>query len=62
MRQPACLVILWYNGYSSIQSIFNGSNTFGAMKISSRQGSFEPVMVDYSARSGGFILTVLDFL
>ena len=38
-----------------IQSNFNGSNTFGTMQISSRQGKFEPVRVDYSARSGGLI-------
>ena len=30
-----------------IQSNFNGSNTFGTMKISSRQGYFEPMRVDY---------------
>ena len=38
-----------------IQSNFNGSNTFGTMQISSRQGKFEPMRVDYSARSGGLI-------
>ena len=38
-----------------IQSNFNGSNTFGTMKISLRQGQFEPVRVDESARSGGII-------
>ena len=38
-----------------IQSNFSGSNTFGTMKISSRQGSFEPLRVDYSASSGGLI-------
>ena len=39
-----------------IQSNFNGSNTFGTKKISSRQGEFEPMRVDYSVRSGGLIL------
>ena len=38
-----------------VQSNFNGSNTFGTMQISSRQVKFEPVRVDYSARSGGLI-------
>ena len=38
-----------------IQSNFNGSNTFGTMQISSRQGKFEPVRDDYSAKSGGLI-------
>ena len=33
-----------------IQSNFNGSNTFGTMKISSRLGEFEPMRVDKSAR------------
>ena len=36
-----------------IQSNFNGSNTFGTMKICSRQGEFEPLRVYYRARSGG---------
>ena len=40
---------------NNLQSNFNGSNTFGTMKISSRQGYFEPTRVDYSARSGGLI-------
>ena len=38
-----------------LQSNFNGSNTFGTMQISSRQGKFEPVRIDYSAKSGGLI-------
>ena len=38
-----------------ILSNFNGSNSFGTMQISSRQGKFKPVRVDYSARSGGLI-------
>ena len=40
-----------------VQSNFSGSNTFGTMKISSRQGLFESMRVDYSARSGGLIGT-----
>ena len=43
------------------QSNFNGSNTFGTMKISSRQGLFEPMRVDYSARSGGIIGIIFRF-
>ena len=31
------------------------SNTFGTMKISSRQGSFEPMSVNHCARSEGII-------
>ena len=38
-----------------IQSNFNGSNTFGTMKIWSRQGWFEPLRVYYRVRSGGII-------
>ena len=38
-----------------IQSNFSGSNTFGTKKISSRQGWFGPIRVNYSARSGGLI-------
>ena len=45
-----------------VPSNFNGLVTFGTMKISSRHGLFEPVTVDYSGRSGGFIGTLLDFL
>ena len=44
-----------------IQSNFNGSNTFRTMKISSRQGKFEPVRVDYSARSGRIIGIIFRF-
>ena len=40
---------------SYIQSNFNGSNIFGTMKISSRQGQFELMNVYHSARSGGII-------
>ena len=35
------------------QSNFNGSNTFGTMKICSRQGDFEPLRVYYRDRSEG---------
>ena len=46
----------YINEYKAdIQSNFSGSNTFGTMKISSRQGQFEPMRVDYSARSGGLM-------
>ena len=38
-----------------IQSNFNGSNIFGTMKISSRQGLFELMSVNHSARSGGIL-------
>ena len=44
-----------------IQSNFNGLNTFGTMKISSRQGYFEPMRVYNSARSGGIIRISLSF-
>ena len=40
---------------NNIQSNFNGSNTYGTMKISSRQGQFELVRVDYNTMSGGLI-------
>ena len=36
-----------------IQSNFNGSNTFGTMKICPRQGEFEPLRVYHRTRSGG---------
>ena len=36
-----------------LQLTFNGSNTFGTMKICSRQGQFEPSRVYYRAKSGG---------
>ena len=45
-----------------LQSNFNGSNTFGTMTISSRQGLFEPLRVYYRARSGGIIGVSLRFL
>ena len=49
-------VLIWI-----IQSNFNDSNTFGTMKISSRQGKFEPMRVGNSARSGGIIRISLIF-
>ena len=53
---------LFYNcEYICLQSNFNGSNTFGTMKISSRQGKFEPMRVDNSTRSGGLIRISLSF-
>ena len=36
-----------------LQSNFNGSNTFGTMKICSRQGEFEPLRLYYRDRSRG---------
>ena len=45
------------NSYN-VQSNFNGSNTFGTKKISSRQGWFELMRVDNCARSGGIIRAV----
>ena len=44
-----CIFIL------QIQSNLNGSNTFGAVKICSRQGYFELMSVNHSARSEGII-------
>ena len=44
-----------------IQSNFDGSNTFGTMQLSSRQGQFEPIRVDHSARSGDLIRVSLIF-
>ena len=38
-----------------IRSNFNGSNTFGALKVCSRQGEFELMSVNHSARSEGII-------
>ena len=38
-----------------LQQTYNGLNTFGTMKICSRQGKFELMSVDHSARSGGII-------
>ena len=44
-----------------VQSNFNGSDTFGTMKICPRQGLFEPMRVDYSARSGGILGIIFRF-
>ena len=33
----------------------NGSNTFGTMKICSRQGKFELMSVNHNVKSGGII-------
>ena len=38
-----------------MQLNFNGSNSFGTMKIRSRQGQFELMSVNHSARSGGIL-------
>ena len=51
--------VIW--SAEDIQLNFNGSNTVGTMKISSRQGYFEPMRVDYSARSGGTIGIIFRF-
>ena len=52
----------WIGGDGmQIQSNFNGSNTFGTMKISLRQGQFEPMRVDNGARSGDLIRISLIF-
>ena len=40
--------------YTCIKNL-NGSNTFGTMKICSRQGWFELMSVKHSARSGSII-------
>ena len=50
-----------YKCSNTLQSNFSGSNTFGTMKISSRQGLFEPLRVYYRARSGGIIGVSLRF-
>ena len=44
-----------------VQSNFNGSNTFGTIKISLRQGWIDPRTVDESARSGSTIRISLIF-
>ena len=38
-----------------IQNNFNGSNTFGTLKICSRQRQFELMSVNHNARSGGIL-------
>ena len=42
--------------YVPLQLNCNGSNNFGTMKIRSRQGYFELMSVNHSARSGGIIV------
>ena len=39
-----------------LQANYNGSNTFGTIKICSREGQFELVSVNHSARTGGKIM------
>ena len=39
---------------------FNGSNTFGTIKICSKQGRFELISVNHSARSGGIFSIFLN--
>ena len=56
---PECVSIPFIVTY--LQSNFNGPNTFGTVKISSRQGWFGPVRVDYIARSGGIIGIIFRF-
>ena len=46
---------------NKLQSNLNGSNTFGTLKICSRQGQCEPVRVDNSARSEGILRISLIF-
>ena len=60
--QEPCMLILISEEKIYIQSNFSGSNTLGTMKISSRQGKFEPMRVDNRARSGGIISISLIFL
>ena len=50
-----------FNMQLHVQSNFNGLNTFGTMKISSRQEKFEPMRVVYSTRSGGTIGIIFRF-
>ena len=40
---------------NNVQQNFSGSNSFGTMKICSRQGKFELMSVNHSARSEGII-------
>ena len=44
-----------------LQWNFNGSNTFGTMKMCSRQGKFELMSVNHSARPEGVIGFFFDF-
>ena len=48
ISSPRCLIKC-----DNIQQNFNGSNSFGTMKIRSREGKFELMSVNHSARSGG---------
>ena len=53
----------WYfRKKKQVQSNFNGSNTFGTMEISSRQGLFESLRVYYRARPGGIIGVSIFFI
>ena len=45
-----------------IQSNFDGSNTFGTVKICSRQRWFEPRMVTISAIPGGIVEITVGYL
>ena len=46
---------MYIREHFEIQKNFNGSNTFGTMKISLRHGLFEPMRVVKGTRSGGII-------
>ena len=45
--------MLYMQGMFTLQKNFNGSNTFGTMKICLRQRWFELMSVNHSAKSGG---------
>ena len=47
--------ILCLRAVLAVQYNFNGSNTFGTMKICSRQRLFELLSVNHTAESGGII-------
>ena len=49
------------NDSGGVYTHIHSQNTFGDLKISSRQGKFEPMRVDNSARSGGIIRISLIF-
>ena len=55
------LVINTAISFTKLQLKFNGSNTFGTMKISSRQGEFELMSVNPCARPGGIIEIYFQF-
>ena len=44
-----------------MRSNFDGSNAFGPMKICSRLGKFEPMRVDYRARSRSILWSSFHF-